>query len=147
MVREVVSAVSNALYNEFGTDYRIYVDSIEQNLNRPSFLIRPLRSSVSERLMGRSQVSVPLLILYFPTRPGQYLECCDVGDRLTNCLKYPGYDDVLYRGTNIKFDIIDDVLNFRITYNFFTVTQETNVEDNTIGEFESSVNAARKDDM
>ena len=147
MVRDVISAVSNALYKEFGDEYKIYVDSIEQNLSRPSFFIKPLRASVNEKLMGRSFVSIPFLILYFPTTPGQYLECCDVADRLSMCLKYPEYNNVLYRGTLAKFDIVDDVLNFRIQYNFFTVIHDTNEVEPTIDDMNSTVNTNREDEV
>lgn len=147
MVREVINAASSSLYDEFGKAYKIHIDSIEQNLTRPSFFIKTLRPAVTEKLMGRSHVSIPLLIRYFPTVKGNYSECYEVADRLFQCLKYIEYDGVLYRGTSLKFDVIDDVLNFRVQYNFFTVVHDTDEVKPTIDEIESTVNTNREDEV
>lgn len=146
MVRDVISAVSNALYDEFGDSYKIYADNVEQNLQRPCFYINTLRPTVLPGSIGRDILSVPLLIHYFPATVGKRLECYAIAEKLFQCLKYPEYNDVMFRGTNLKFDIVDDNLNFRVQYDFFTVVQDTDEVKNTIDGIESTVNTNREDE-
>lgn len=146
MVNDVIAAVSNTLYNEFGTDYKIYADNVEQNLTRPSFFINIIRPAITERLMGRYYVSVPLVIQYFPSEIGKRMECYTVADKMIHCLRYPEYKDVMYRGTDIKYDINDDKLNFYVQYNFYAVIQDTDEIKPTIDNIESTVNTNREDE-
>lgn len=146
MVNDVIAAVSNALYAEFGKDYRIYADNVEQNLVRPCFFINIIRPTAIPTSIGRDKMSVPLVIQYFPTSVGKRTECYTVADQLFRCLKFPEYKDVMFRGTDLKFDINDDKLNFYVQYNFFTVVKDTEEVINTIDGVESTVNTNREDD-
>lgn len=147
MVNDVISAVSNALYGEFGTDYKIYADNVEQNLTRPSFFINIVRPAIRERVMGRYHVSVPLVIQYFPSEIGKRMECYTVADKMIHCLRYPEYKDVKYRGTDIKYDINDDKLNFYVQYNFYAVIHDPDEVKITIDEVESTVTTSREDEV
>ena len=146
MVNKVIAAVSNSLYDEFGKDYRIYADNVEQNLVRPCFFINVIRPAVLPGSIGRDKMSVPLVIQYFPTTVGKRTECYTIADRLFRCLKYPEYNDVVYRGTDLKFDINDDKLNFNVRYDFFTVTEDPNEVKPTIDDVGVTVNTNREDD-
>lgn len=147
MVNNVISAVSNALYNEFGSNHTIYADNVEQNLTRPCFYINVIRPAVLPGTIGRDKRSIPLVIQYFPDALGMRTVWYDVAERLFQCLKYPSYDGVIFRGTDLKYDVSEDKINFYVKYEFFTETRETDAEDTTFGEYESDVNAERKDDM
>ena len=146
MVEDVISAVSNALYSEFGNDYRIYADNIEQNLVRPCFFINVVRPAVLSGSIGRDKMSVPLVIQYFPSTLGKRLECYKVSDRMFRCLKYPEFNNVVYRGTDLKYDINDDKLNFYVQYDFFTFVTTTDEVKPTIDHIESTVNTNREDE-
>jgi hypothetical protein len=146
MVNKVIAAVSNSLYDEFGKDYRIYADNVEQNLVRPCFFINVIRPTVLPGSIGRDKMSVPLVIQYFPTSVGKRLECYGVSDKLFRCLKYPEYNDVAFRGTDLKFDINDDKLNSYVRYDFFTVTTDPNEVKPTIDDVGVAVNTNREDD-
>lgn len=146
MVNDVIAAVSNALYEEFGKDYRIYADNVEQNLVRPCFFINVIRPAALPGSIGRDKLSVPLVIQFFPTTVGKRTECYTVADKMFRCLKYPKYKDVMFRGTDLKFDINDDKLNFYVQYNFFTVVDDSDEVKPTIDKVESTVNTNREDD-
>lgn len=146
MVNNVIAAVSNALYDEFGSEYRIYSDNVEQNLVRPCFFINVIRPALLPGSIGRDQMSVPLIIQYFPTSVGKRTECYAVAEQLFHCLKYPEYKNVIFRGTDLKFDINDDKLNFYVHYKFFTVVHDTDEVKPTIDEIESTVNTNREDE-
>lgn len=146
MVNDVIAAVSNALYDEFGSGYKIYSDNVEQNLVRPCFFINIIRPALLSGSIGRDKMSVPVVIQYFPTTIGKRTECYAVADQLFHCLKYPEYKGVTYRGTDLKFDINDDKLNFYIQYNFFTVVEDTDEVKPTIDDVASIVNTNREDE-
>jgi len=147
MVSDVISAVSNSLYEEFGKEYRLYADNVEQNLVRPCFFINVIRPAQLPGTIGRDKMSVPLVIQYFPTSVGKRMECYTVADKLFQCLKYPEYKNVVYRGTDLKYDINDDKLNFYVRYDFFTVVHDTDEVKPTIDEIESTVNTNREDEV
>lgn len=146
MVNDVIAAVSNAIYTAFGKDYRIYADNVEQNLIRPCFFINTIRPGTLPGSIGRDKMSVPLVIQYFPTTVGKRTECYTVADKLFHYLKFPSYNNVTFRGTDLKFDINDDKLNFYVQYNFFTVVNDTDEVIDTIDGIESTVNTNREDD-
>ena len=146
MLKEVISAVSNSIYNEFGSTHKIYADNIEQNLTRPSFFLNIIRPAVSEKIMNRSHVSIPMVVQYFPSSKEPRMECYEVADRLVHCLKYPEFDDVVYRGTDLKFDINDDKLNFYVQYNFFARTYDPDEVKPMQEELSPSVTTNREDD-
>jgi hypothetical protein len=146
MVNDVIAAVSNALYEEFGKDYTIYADNVEQGLVRPSFFINIIRPAITERIMGRYHVSVPLVIQYFPTTVGKRTECYTTADRMFHCLQYPEYKDVTYRGTDLKFDINDDKLNFYVQYNFYAVVHDTDEVKPIMDDLDATATTDRKDD-
>ena len=147
MVSDVISAVSNAIYDEFGTQYRIYADNVEQNLIRPCFFINVVRPALLPNTIGQDKMSVPLVIQYFPTSVGKRMECYAVSDQLFRCLKYPEYNDVMFRGTDMKFDIDDDKLNFRVQYNFPTVVYDPDEVKPTIDDMTTTVTTNREDEV
>lgn len=145
MVNKLITAVSTALYNEFGERYRIYPDNVEQHLIRPCFFINVLRPSKIEKLMGRAYRSVPLVIQYFPETQGKRMECYGVAERMFECLAYPSVGDEIFRGTNMRYDTNDDKLNFQVNYNFYTLTVNEG-EGNPMQTVSDSVNTMREDD-
>lgn len=147
MVSDVIAAVSNALYEEFGKEYKIYADNIEQNIVRPSFVINIVRPALLPSTIGRSKMSVPLVIQYLPTSLGKRMECYAVADQMFRCLKYPEYNDVMFRGTDMKFDIDDDKLNFRVQYNFPTVVVDPDEVKPTIDDMDTTVTTNREDEV
>lgn len=146
VVENLISAVSNALYDEFGSEYVIYVDNVEQDLKRPSFFINVIRPAFKPRIMNRTNVDVPLVIQYFPSSTGKRSECYAVAEQMMRCLKFPEYHDNVYRGIDLKFDIKEDVLNFYVRYNFFTITVDPNAADNGMDGLTANTKTNREDD-
>lgn len=146
MVDKVIAAVSNSLYKEFGSGYKIYADNIEQNVVRPCFVINVITPMILSGSIGRDKMRVPLVIQYLPSSISKRMECYTVADKLFRCLKYPEYEDVVYRGTNLKYDIDDDKLNFEVRYDFFTFVTTTDEVKTTIDHIESTVNTQREDE-
>ena len=138
MVNEIVSAISNAIYNEFGDDYDIYTESVEQGLNEPCFIISESDRLYGQFLSNRYKETNLFLIQYFPATENIRQECNNVAQRLEQCLEVIG-DEVSFRirGSSMNSQIVDDILNFSVNYNFFTVntTKElSNMEELEVNE-------------
>ena len=133
MVNSLLSSVTKQLGTTFGTDYRYYVENVEQNLTKPCFTIdvlMPMERSKSPILYDRT---MPLVVHYFSdNKTNLKQDCYSMTERVLECLEYLPYKNSILRGENISWQMVDDVLQIFITYKFTTVrVSETsdNMED------------------
>lgn len=120
MLNNVTAGIAISIDKEFGDGYEIYTDELKQDLKEPCFFIMMLDPNIERRLSVRREVDVPMSIQYFP-KNGR-TECNDVAERLAlYALESitPYESDALIRGKDIHWEIVDNVLNFFVTYNFF----------------------------
>lgn len=130
MLNSFLNAVTTRLGTTFGTDYRYYVENVEQGLTKPCFtidLLQPIERSRSPRLYDRV---MPLVVHYFSdSKTDLKNDCYSMSERVLECLEYIPFQNSMLRGEDISWHIVDDVLQIFITYRFTTVmSQET--EDN-----------------
>lgn len=120
MLNNVTAGIAIAIDQEFGDGYEIYTDELEQDLKEPCFFIMMLDPNIERRLSVRREVDVPMSIQYFPKKGRA--ECNDVAERLAlyalECIT-PYESDTLIRGKDMHWEVVDGVLNFFVTYNFF----------------------------
>lgn len=133
MVNSFLNAVTKQLGTTFGTDYRYYVENVEQNLTKPCFtvdVLMPMERSKSPVLYDRT---MPLVVHYFSdSKTNLKQDCYSMAERALECLEYLPYQNSILRGEDISWHIVDDVLQIFITYKFTTVmSKETadNMED------------------
>ena len=109
---------------------QINAESVEQGLTPPAFILQLVSSGQSARGKRRWQRSPRFDILYFPEKGRE--ECYARADELSAALEVitlPGGD--MLRGTDITFDVVDNVLHFLISYNHFVcaAASDTKMED------------------
>lgn len=125
MVNKLLNAVTKQLGTTFGSDYRYYVENVEQNLTTPCFTIDtllPTERSKSPVLYDRT---IPLVIHYFSdSKTNLKKDCYSMAERAVDCLEYLPFENTLLRGEDISWQIVDDVLQIFITYRFTTVRVE-----------------------
>lgn len=136
MINSIIDEISIAINAEFGDDYKIHTESIEQGLVEPCFSIVCINPT-NKLFLGNTSESRhyrtnQFCIHYFPCGTlveddeiiGKNQEMMDVLDRLYSCLEVindtDGNADV--RGTDMHGEVADGVLNFFVNYNFFTKT-------------------------
>lgn len=121
MINSIIEAVSISLNEEFGEDYEIYMEEIQQDLKEPCFFISCLGANIKQIFGNRYFQTNPLCIQYFPKTAEKQRECNDVAERMWQCLEYIkiGGEDNPIRGTNMKYEVVDDVLNFFVNYDYF----------------------------
>jgi hypothetical protein len=121
MVNSILNAVTKQLGTTFGNSYHYYVENVEQDLKKPCFTVDvliPLQEAKSPILYDRT---MPLVIHYFSgSKTNIKNDCYEMGEQIVNCLEYLPFDTTLLRGTDISWQIVDDVLQVFITYKFKT---------------------------
>lgn len=122
MINSIIEAISIALNGEFGDDYEIYMEEIEQDLEEPCFFISCLNPTKKLFPGKRYFRANQFCIQYFPKSDEKQRECNCVAERMYECMEYITIngDDRPIRGTKMKYEIVDGVLNFFVNYDCFT---------------------------
>lgn len=135
MINELIAAVSVAINAEFGDNYTIYSESVEQGLKEPCFFVSCINCTNQIFLGKRYLRTNQLCIQYFPADKIQEKEECNaVAERLFSCLEYIDDGDGLIRGTKTHAEIVDGILNFFVNYDFFTILKNPQIEMNEISQ-------------
>lgn len=120
MINSIIEAIGISLNAEFGDEYTIYSESVEQGLNKPCFFVFCINPT--ERVfLGKRYFKENLFgIQYFPADKDRKKEECNaVTERLFSCLEYITVTGDLVRGTKMRSETVDGVLNFFVNYDFF----------------------------
>lgn len=129
MINSIVNAITTALNAEFGDDYRIYTEKIEQGLKEPCFFVQCINPT-NERFLGnRYKRTNQFCIQYFPSTEEKYSECMDVTEKLFFVLDNLNNE---WMGTNMKSNITDDILSFFVTYTTFVYRTKEHTPMETI---------------
>lgn len=127
MINKIIDAISISINAEFGDEYEIYTESIEQGLQEPCFSIFCLNPT-NRLFMGKRYFRTnQFCIQYFPSTNDPKAECNSVIERLYSSLELINVKEDLVRGTNMKGEIVDGVLNFFINYNMFMYKTEEKI--------------------
>lgn len=129
-IQEIIKAIAEALFNEFGASYDIYTEKVEQNLQEPCFLIRTLEIEKNVDLGIRYKKINSLVIQYIPESEKKYNECLLVMERLFDCLKDVVVSGKVVHGLDLQSSITDGILTFTVNYDGFIldIPIETNME-------------------
>ena len=137
MINSIIRAISVSLNNEFGDNYTIYTETVEQGLKEPCFFISCINPTNNLFLGKRYFRENMFCIQYLSADMYQIKEDCNnIAERLFSCLEYITLDRDLIRGTKMKYEIADGVLNFFINYNVFVYKT---VESTTMEEMKENV--------
>lgn len=141
MINSIIEAISISLNTEFNGNeniYEMHMEEIKQDLNEPCFFIQCINPTNKLFFGKRYFRENKFVIQYFPETDAVQRECNNVAERMYQCLEYITLcnEDVPIRGTKMKYEVIDGVLNFFVNYDCFVYKIETetameNLESNT----------------
>lgn len=121
MVNDILDAVTIQLGTVFGSEYKYYIENVEQKLSKPCFtidMVLPLQRSRSPVLYDRT---MPLVIHYFAKdKKDTKKECYGIAEQLNEALEYLPFKGSFLRGEDISWQIVEDVLQLFVTYRFMT---------------------------
>lgn len=124
MVNGIIGGIAAAISNEFGDDYTIYTEEIEQGFKEPCFFIQSITVAERQFLGRRYLFNQSFVVQYFSkedktSNEDMYL----VAERMMRALEIIeqiGEDETnKLRGTSRNYRIIDKILNLFVDYNFF----------------------------
>lgn len=128
MINSIIEGISISLNAEFGDDFTIYTESVEQGLKEPCFFISCINPTSRVFLGKRYFKTNQMCIQYFPTdKDRKKEECSSVSDKLFDCLEYITVSGDLVRGTKMNSEMVDGVLNFFVNYDFYVYKKEDTV--------------------
>ena len=130
MVNKIIDAICIALSNEFGTEYKIYTDNVEQGFLNPCFYVSSINSSRNHFISKKYKSKNTFEILYFPSDTNEISsEIFDITERLYECLEYINESGDLIKGKNMDSRTVDNVLNFTIDYDLFLIKKQNSDND------------------
>lgn len=120
MINTLIKSIGTALNAEFGTDYEIYMEESKQDLQEPCFFIHCLNPT-TKLFFGKKYFRQNLFVIqYFPKSVTDYRqECNAVAERMFWILETITVNGDKFRGTKMRYEIIDSVLNFFVNYDCF----------------------------
>lgn len=131
MINAVIAAISISLNAEFGDKYGIYMEEVKQDLKEPCFFISCISPSIQRYPGSRYLRKNQFCIQYFPQSADINEECLAAAERMMWCLEEISADGDLMRGTEMRYEIMDGILNFFVDYNCFVkkAKQNTSMEN------------------
>ena len=123
-IKELLDAIAEALFQEFGSSYEIYSEKVEQGLTEPCFLIRFLNHTKNCDLGLRYRRTNQFSIQYFPATVEVYAECATIMEGLFECLENVILSGKPIHGTDLHGEITDGILNFTVNYDGFVFKTE-----------------------
>lgn len=133
MINKIIDGICEKLNESFGDGYEVYTELKNQGLKEPCFsvmCVNPINSQVLGNRYFRNNL---FSILYFPASKEPRNECNAVLESLylaleTVTIKETNPDGTvkqsLVGGTNMRGELVDDVLNFLVNFNMFVYKVE-----------------------
>ena len=127
MVNDILNAITKQLGQTFGSSYKYYVENVKQNITKPCFTIDVLEPRERSRSAVLYDRTMPLVIHYFNDKQETLKkDSYAMAERIHEALEYLPFEGTFLRGEDISWGMVDDVLQFFITYRF--VTRKTTVD-------------------
>lgn len=114
----IISSIVNRLNEVFGLT--VYTESVEQGFKEPCFFVSRFNTTHKLFLGRRYYDTNQFCINFFPNEGDEREHCDSVAHKLFICLEWLNYGEDLIRGVNMKYDVLDNVLNFYVDYNLFS---------------------------
>ena len=124
MIKKILDAIAEALFQKFGSNYEIYTEKVEQGLDGNCFTIRCLNPMLKCDLKQRFKENLLFSVQYFPTSTTDNTiiqECTEVLEKLFDTLPDIKVDGKVIHADQLQGQITDDVLTFTVTYNLFVL--------------------------
>lgn len=121
---KVISSISMAIHNvDEWKDIDIYKEKDNEEINTPRIFIWLMNATESNRRTFKTEtyeVMQMMQIRYYPDENSttKYQDCLDFAHKLKRVLKIINVDDVIIRGSNINFNIDENILKFYVDYTY-----------------------------
>ena len=128
-IQNLIDAIAEALFQEFGSGYEIYPEKVEQGLTEPCFLIRCLNPTMNVFLGRCYKRTNQFSIQYIPSTQEPIAECNNVMERLFECLENVILHGKTLHGRELNGEITDGILTFTVNYDGFVLRHDEPIPD------------------
>ena len=122
-VKELIDAIAEALFQEFGSGYEMYTEKVEQGLTEPCFLIRCLNPTKNLFLGRCYKRTNQFSVQYIPSTAKAHEECVSVLERLFECLENVIVSGKPIHGMDLHGEITNGTLTFTVNYDGFVLKE------------------------
>ena len=126
-IQDLINAIAEALFQEFGSGYEIYTEKVEQGLVEPCFMIRCLNPTKNIFLGRCYKRTNQFSIQYIPSTQEAHEECNSVMERLFECLENVILHEKPVHGAELHGEITDGILTFTVNYDGFVLKEEEQI--------------------
>ncbi len=111
----------STVFNEFGNDYKIYIEDVKQGMTIPCFFITSELETKSIHLGKVRKNKIDFIVMYYNSNSEESnaLDNGEVFYRLSECLEILDVDDIKVRTYNHKKSISDKILKFTFSIDLF----------------------------
>jgi hypothetical protein len=125
LVTEFFDAITVALHDTFGDNYKYYLEIVEQNAKKPCFVVDAISPLIRSAGLRKYDFIIPIVVHYFTDAPDTQSakrDSYDVGEKIMDALEYLKVKDITVRGEDISMELVEGVLQFYITYRLTGIT-------------------------
>lgn len=123
-IQNLIDAIAEALFQEFGSEHEIYTEKVEQDLKEGCFLIRCLNPTKNLFLGRCYKRTNQFSIQYIPSTSDANEECASVLEKLYECLENVILHGKPIHGAELHGEITDGILIFIVNYDGFVLKKE-----------------------
>jgi hypothetical protein len=132
MINNIINGIAGVLHRTFGDTHAIYKESVKQGLKEPCFIITTLEPTSENANNGHYLRNYPFNITFIPeSDTDAKSEMYRTAESLFLILDYINVLDNLRRGIKMRYEIVDDVLHFFVTYTMYV--KEIKNAESTMG--------------
>ncbi|MCI8529027.1 MAG: hypothetical protein HFH82_07755 [Lachnospiraceae bacterium] len=127
MINAVMESICTALALEFGHDYEIHTEEVNETLEKPCFCIQCISGTVWPCAEGRYGMRKRFRVQYLPMTEQRLRECNEIADRIIWCLALITVEGNGYQGTKMMHEMTESTLDFYVDYEYYVCKTEENV--------------------
>lgn len=106
----------------------VYDEQVQQGFQEPCFFVLMLNSGQTKEVDRRYRRALLFDVHYFPADTlDKKSECNKVAEQLYEQLEYVEYDGNLYRGQNMRHEVVGDVLHFFVSFDIHLMREKPSV--------------------
>lgn len=125
MINKLIDGICRGLYNEFGEEYHIYTEKIEQRFTRPCFFVEVNRSSTQLFRGNRYLMQNKVLVTFYPGCKRKRDNMAEVAQRVSQCLEFIVTDGAPLRCNACTHTFNIDELKTELGFDFFVNIVDT----------------------
>ncbi|MEK3912213.1 DUF6838 family protein [Paenibacillus sp. FSL H7-0331] len=129
VISEDIKSGMLARLEELEPGYGRYNEQMPGDAQKPAFLVSLVDSTQQKEINRRYRRSMTFAIQFFPD-PGsltQRADCLRMGERLYSQLECVVSDNILYRGSGMKYEVVDEELQFNISFSIRLIHEQETV--------------------